>query len=742
MWQDMEYSRSMLRKPYIDVLHIESIPDAVDEALRMLRQGIYRAMSYNVDEQRAQAAALASSSSTHNSSKPSSASSHTSRDPLAVYSAVTKRPRKVVGSVLSSTDAPTSDYESILTPTALKSSAGSENAPGCIDKSPHPNSGKDRESSFVPKEGISETDMHQTISASHTDSGLSMLSNTTGNSDQKVGMKLSSKCVNSDSDDGGKKLSVFQPSAKRERRIHQVVRINKPEASISTPSRSSKSVISAPALSLPSPVEGMETAQTKNTLLNRTSNATETNLRANETNGRQPSLLQTNAVSDAGEQNSDAKGVSSSGVDTDSQTDDNLNGNPPLNISRKRNLEEIQDPRKRSKTSVFSERIATGHERVPTGLDGTEESKGATPYDGGGNENMSIHPLNPPTSEKTKSKETISAGENGVSAKGIKLMGEALKRKNGSEKGGKKTDKPSVPAGGISKANKTEKPRKQLANASSNTRLNGTNSSGKSTAVAPKGPLPTDLAGSIETLAGAAAALSGAGHNKRVLKGSSGKLLSSLRGNGTARTTSPVMALLRKKMNEGASNNSSSSKGASGAGGRNPTSNGINVLPKAQRDILAQRGGVLALGTHTVGHRGGGFDGNAPVATTEPGDGVKRTPVTGKNEKMEIQFVPGSKSINGVEPNGYTVSSSGEVCPKITNVFRPKVLLKMRQTAVEGLFKAWKDDAKLCEADALQKCLQTEQEIYAGCASRIDYRAAMVGKLKEIRNSANISTLQ
>lgn len=100
---------------------------------------------------------------------------------------------------------------------------------------------------------------------------------------------------------------------------------------------------------------------------------------------------------------------------------------------------------------------------------------------------------------------------------------------------------------------------------------------------------------------------------------------------------------------------------------------------------------------------------------------------------LQVQYVPGSEVIGGVRPNGYTVSRQGVVKPVITFNPKPKVPHKLRQTSVEKLFEAWKDNQKLVEGEALAKALRTEQEMYSTADGRVDYRAAVTVKLKDIR---------
>lgn len=100
---------------------------------------------------------------------------------------------------------------------------------------------------------------------------------------------------------------------------------------------------------------------------------------------------------------------------------------------------------------------------------------------------------------------------------------------------------------------------------------------------------------------------------------------------------------------------------------------------------------------------------------------------------IQVKYVPGSETIDGVRPNGYTVSRTGIVKPVVSFSPKPKLPHKLRQNSVEKLFEAWRDHARFVEGEALSKALRTEQELYAECSGRVDYRAAVTVKLKEIR---------
>lgn len=100
---------------------------------------------------------------------------------------------------------------------------------------------------------------------------------------------------------------------------------------------------------------------------------------------------------------------------------------------------------------------------------------------------------------------------------------------------------------------------------------------------------------------------------------------------------------------------------------------------------------------------------------------------------LQVKYVPGSETIKGVRPNGYTVSRDGLVKPVVTFSPKPKLPHKLRQTSVEKLFEGYRDNKKLTEGDALARALRAEQEMYADATGRVDYRGAMTVRLKEIR---------
>ena len=105
---------------------------------------------------------------------------------------------------------------------------------------------------------------------------------------------------------------------------------------------------------------------------------------------------------------------------------------------------------------------------------------------------------------------------------------------------------------------------------------------------------------------------------------------------------------------------------------------------------------------------------------------------------IELQYVPGSEIINGVRPNGYSVSNGGIVKPMVPFNPRPRIPQvphKMRQNSVEKLFEAWRDSMKLPEADSLANALRIEQEMYAKASSKAEYRSSVTMKLSEVRKS-------
>lgn len=100
---------------------------------------------------------------------------------------------------------------------------------------------------------------------------------------------------------------------------------------------------------------------------------------------------------------------------------------------------------------------------------------------------------------------------------------------------------------------------------------------------------------------------------------------------------------------------------------------------------------------------------------------------------LQVKHIPGSEIIRGVRPNGYTVSREGVVKPVVTFSPKPKLPHKLRQTSVEKLFEGYRDIKKLAEADALARALREEQEMYADAKGRVEYRAAVTVRLKDVR---------
>lgn len=752
----MDFPCSMARKPYIDVLDIDSIPDAVEEALRMLRQGIFRAMSANVEEQRAKAAAAkatgtgaatataattasspanATSSSTLGLANKNSASSQTatlaSRDLHSIYSAVTKRPRKALASETSTSEAPSLLINKTSNSTTNTPSTGP--APGTDQGGDGSNnsSSKGLMSSAFPASTVSQSVFEQESQTGRADNGkkTSVAVQENGSSASCLPTTHLNQSHNGegvDEDIATEQMPVFQPSATREHRAKSGGRsdlVGKVSSlTLSTPVNEAK--LGGPcgdANSFPTSFQGEATVPGE------TDNTNDNGLAKQDDKSDQSKMEEANLNTSM-----DVKtGVGTKRKAVESQVIHSKKLKKDATLGQKR--QEQKDVQ--SLTSVEEDNISKTSEEPSKGshyepsIESTannKPSKGADNPSAGTpalkTENKMRNLLKPPS----KSGKTNGSVHSEVGNKNARTT---LK----TNETGKNT-KPGGVLGGISKTSKAGKTGNSGLGVITNPRANLGTKIGKTSGGPRKVPMVTeDVSGSIETAAGASAAMAGASSGKRSgLKGAGGALLS-LSGAKAGRAVSPAMALLRKKMSEGVSGNSNPNKGTlnnrPGSG-----SNGVGTLPKAQRELLAQRDGVLALGTHTVGHRGGGLDGKAPLAGMEVGGGLKRSSgAASKNSKSDVQFVPGSKSIKGVEPNGYTVSEKGEVRPKVTLAARTRVPLKVRQMALDGLFKAWKDDAKASEADALQNCLRTEQEIYAGCAGRIDYRAAMVGKLKEIR---------
>ena len=121
------------------------------------------------------------------------------------------------------------------------------------------------------------------------------------------------------------------------------------------------------------------------------------------------------------------------------------------------------------------------------------------------------------------------------------------------------------------------------------------------------------------------------------------------------------------------------------------------------------------------------------TSTTRNGSSSKGVIPFPNTTGIQTKYVPGSQIIDGVRPNGYTVSQDGVVKPVVT--FNPKSKLphKLRQNSVEKLFEAWRDVKKLPEGEALSNALHAEQVFYANSADRGQYRGAITVKLKEIR---------
>lgn len=752
----MDFPCSMVRKPYIDVLDIDSIPDAVEEALRMLRQGIFRAMSANVEEQRAKAAAAkatgtvataataattasspanAPASSAHGIANKNSASSQNStlasRDLHSIYSAVTKRPRKALAPETSISEDP-----SLLinkTPNSATNSSSTDPAPGTAqnDDKSNTSSSEGLMSSTLPASTVSQSVLEQASQTERVDNGKK--TSVTGHEKESSASCLSTTHLNQsrdgegvDEDIAAETMPAFQPSATRERRAKSCGRNDSvgKVSSLASSTPADKANLGGPcgdASSFSTSFQGEVTS------LGETDSTIDNGLTKQADNSDQSKVGKPNL-----NLSMDVKtGVGTKRKTAESGTVHSKKMKNDATLGQERQEEKDVQSLKSVKEDIISktsEGLSKGSQREAS-IQSTANNKSSKSAD---------HPSIGTPALKTENKMRNLLKPPGKSEKTNGSVHSEVGNKNArtalTTNDTVKNIKPGGVLGGISKTKKAGK----AGNSGFGTNPNPRANLGTKIGVASSGPrkvpmMTEDVSGSIETAAGAAAAMAGASSGKRSgLKGAGGALLS-LSGTKAGRVVSPAMALLRKKMSEGVAGNSNPNKGTSnnrtGSG-----SNGVGTLPKAQRELLAQRDGVLALGTHTVGHRGGGLDGKAPIAGMEVGSGLKRSSgAVSKNSKSDVQFVPGSKSIKGVEPNGYMVSEKGEVRPKITLAARTRVPLKVRQMALDGLFKAWKDDAKASEADALQNCLRTEQEIYAGCAGRIDYRAAMVGKLKEIR---------
>lgn len=220
----------------------------------------------------------------------------------------------------------------------------------------------------------------------------------------------------------------------------------------------------------------------------------------------------------------------------------------------------------------------------------------------------------------------------------------------------------------------------------------------------------------IETAEGAAAAMAAAAGNRFASR--RGTSMAALTHTATplgsgSNYISPAMALLRRKMSTGA-----------GRGARDPTGN-ATTLTDAQHEALARRGGIS-------GVTGGATARNVTLNGSTSGMNVRSSATASASN--DVQFVPGSSAIDGVEPNGYTVSDRGVVKPVVTFTNRPRVPLRIRQGILEKLFAVWRNERHASDAVALQNSLRTEQEIYARSAGLVEYRAAMLSKLKAIRS--------
>lgn len=224
----------------------------------------------------------------------------------------------------------------------------------------------------------------------------------------------------------------------------------------------------------------------------------------------------------------------------------------------------------------------------------------------------------------------------------------------------------------------------------------------------------------IQTVQGTMAAIANAGRTgqRRALPSHWGQVTSS--ADAIGRRTNALSTLCKKV------------SGGVGVATRTVTRDGRNesgssALPADQQRELARRGGITALGIHSV--RGAA----TPTATATAMDSVLPKPSAGG---LNIQYIPGSKTINGVRANGYTVTDKGVVKPIVTFTSKPKVPHKLRQTSLNKMFSVWTTERKVADADALEKSLQTEQELYAQAAGRSEYRGAMVSKLKDIRSGS------
>lgn len=240
-----------------------------------------------------------------------------------------------------------------------------------------------------------------------------------------------------------------------------------------------------------------------------------------------------------------------------------------------------------------------------------------------------------------------------------------------------------------------------------------------------------------------AAALGGGG-------GASAGLLNAMAMSGSSASNAASLSSLRKRIGADAT------RGKAGLG-----ANGCSRITAAQQAAFARRGGVQSLGGVGVGGGGlmsstgslsgmGSHSSRASSTTSgavtnnhssaaakakakTTGSGGGGAGASSSNVDLDIQQIPGAKQIDGVQPNGYTVSERGVVRPVVTFTQRPKVAHNFRQTGLDKVFSVWQHERKVSDAMALQKSLLTEQEIYARAEGMVEYRAALMAKLKEIR---------
>lgn len=141
-------------------------------------------------------------------------------------------------------------------------------------------------------------------------------------------------------------------------------------------------------------------------------------------------------------------------------------------------------------------------------------------------------------------------------------------------------------------------------------------------------------------------------------------------------------------------------------------------------------GGSISM--HQTNLRRSDLSSRALARPQSSSDAMIPLPSTSVSE-MKVHTIPGSEIIRGVRPNGYTVSRTGVVRPVVTFNPKPKLPHKLRQTSVEKIFEGLRDVKKMAEAESLSQALRAEQEIYAESLSRVDYRAAVTVKLRDIR---------